>query len=122
MTTPTTPRLEVEFIDDFTIVEFLDDEISQVFGELDDVQAVGAQVDRIVDSIRPKRLVLDFSRVEFMASFMQAYLLNLQTRLKKAGGRLMLCGLTEQVAQSFRITRLCREFEIHPDRSTALKS
>ena len=120
MITPTTKRLSVEFVDDFTIVEFLDDVISQVFCETDDVQAIGGQLDHIVESFRPKRLLLDFSRVEFMASFMQAYLLGLKKRLEEAGGRLVLCGLTEHVAQSFRITRLDREFEIHPDQPSAL--
>ena len=120
MTTPTTRRLAVEFVDDITIIEFLDEEISQVFCESDDVQAIGGQLDQIVESVRPKRLLLDFSRVEYMATFMQAYLIGLKRRLEKAGGRLIICGFTEQVDQSFRITKLHELFEIHPGQVTAL--
>jgi anti-anti-sigma factor len=120
VTLPQADRLAIEFVEDFTIIEFLDEEISQVFCVSDDVQEIGSQIDQLVESLRPRRLLLDFARVEFMASFMQAYLLGLQKRLERAGGRLILCGLTDQVDQSFRITNLHRVFEILSNRNAAL--
>ena len=122
MTQPAAKRLTLEFVEDVTVIEFLDDVISQVFCESDDVQAIGDQLDHLVETVRAKRLLLDFSRVEFIASFMQAYLLGLKKRLEKLGGRLILCSMTEQVDQSFRITGLYRVFEIHPDQVSAFEA
>jgi anti-anti-sigma factor len=121
MTLPKAHRLAVDFVEDFTIIEFLDEEISQVFCVSDDVQEIGSQVDRLVESLRPKKLLLDFARVEFMASFMQAFVVGLKKRLERAGGRLVLCGMTDQVDQSFRITNLHRVFEVYLDRDEALE-
>jgi anti-anti-sigma factor len=113
-------RLAIEFIDEITIVRLLDKEIHQGFCEVDDVEAVSKQIDALVQSARPKLLLLDFSEVEFMASFMQGFLLELQKRLRRAGGRLKLCGLREYVELSFRITNLYQKFSIHPDERSAL--
>jgi anti-anti-sigma factor len=113
-------RLTVEFIDDITIVRLLDREIHQGFCEADDVEAISKQIDSLVQSARPKYLLLELSDVEFMASYMQAFLLDLQRKLRRTGARLKLCGMREHVEQSFRITNLYRMFAIHPDERSAL--
>jgi stage II sporulation protein AA (anti-sigma F factor antagonist) len=113
-------RLTIEFIDEITIVRLLDREIHQVFCGPDDVEAIGKQIESLIRSARPKHLLLDLSDVEFMASFMQASLLTLQKKLRRAGGRLKLCGMRGQVELSFRITGLSQMFAIHPDERSAL--
>jgi anti-anti-sigma factor len=113
-------RLTVEFIDEITIIRLLDREIHQVFCAQDDVEVVSNQIESIVRSARPKHLLLDFSEVEFMASFMQNFLLTLQRNLRRDGGRLKLCGMREHVEESFHITGLWRHFAIHPDERSAL--
>ena len=113
-------RLAIEFVDEITIVRLLDREIHQSFCEADDVEAIGQQINALVHSARPKYLLLDLSEVEFMASFMQAFLLELQKRLRRTGGRLKLSGLREYVELSFRLTGLYQLFAIHPDERSAL--
>jgi hypothetical protein len=71
-------RLSIEFVDEITIVRLLDKEIHQVFCEADDAEAVSKQIATLVRSARPRYLLLDLSEVEFMASFMQAFLIELQ--------------------------------------------
>jgi anti-anti-sigma factor len=115
-------RLCIEFVDEITIVRLLDREIHQVFCEADDAEAVSRQVDALVRSARPKYLLLDLSEVEFMATFMQAFLIELQSKLRRNGGRLKLCGLREYVELSFRITNLYQLFAIYPDERSALEA
>jgi anti-anti-sigma factor len=113
-------RFAVEFIDDITIVRLLDREIHQGFCVADDVEAICQQIEALIQSARPKYFLLDLSEVEFMASFMQAVLLDLQKKLRRHGGRLKICGMREHVEQSFRLTNLYRMFAVHPDERSAL--
>jgi anti-anti-sigma factor len=120
--TRTPPRLlKVDFVDDVTIVEFL--------GEVDGVDSFTAEGDRplwerlgMVECSEPRKLLLDLSRVEFANASFNAKMIWLLQRRKRAGGRLILCGLTEYVVEVFRITQLERVFEIHPDRAAALRA
>jgi anti-sigma B factor antagonist len=115
-------RLSIEFIDEITVIRLLDKEIHQVFCEVDDVEAVSQLIDSLVQKARPKLLLLDFSEVVFMASFMQAYLLGLQKRLRRRGGQLKMCAMKEQVEESFQITNLHRLFAIYPDEQSAIEA
>ena len=115
-------RLCIEFVDEITVIRLLDREIHQGFCELDDAEAVSRQIDDLVRSVRPKYLLLDLSEVEYMATFMQGFLIELQSRLRRSGGRLKLCGLREYVELSFRITNLYQLFAIYPDERSAFEA
>lgn len=122
MTGIKTHRFAVEVLDEVMIVRLLDQEIDQGFCVPDDVGAIGEELERLVDSSRPKALLVDFSEVEYIASMMQAMLLHVQKKLRKSGGQLRLCGLGKHVALSFRVTGLERMFAIHPDEQAALEA
>jgi len=120
MTGSKNQRLAVEILDEVMIVRLLDQEIGQGFCEPDDVGAIGEKLDRLVESSRPKAFLVDFSEVAYIASMMQAMLLQVQKKVRKSGGQLRLCGLGKHVALSFRVTGLDKMFAIHPDEQSAL--
>src|SRR4051794_39045468 len=56
--------------------------------------------------------VLDLSNLAYAGSSVLGLLVNLRQRIKQAGGRLVLCGLSETLLQTFRTCSLERLFVI----------
>jgi anti-anti-sigma factor len=82
-----------------------------------------------VDRSGARSVVLDFRRVTYVSSVAFRPLLSLHRKLKQAGGRLVLCGMNERVAEIFHVTRListsgtsAAPFESHPDAPAAVAS
>jgi len=76
-----------------------------------------------------RNVVLDFQNITFVSSVAFRPLLSLHRRLKEQGGRLILCGMTERVAEVFQVTRLvsttgasAAPFELQKDASAAIAS
>jgi anti-sigma B factor antagonist len=72
---------------------------------------------RLIDSVamRPgRRMVIDFSEVEYLASSVLAKLINLKKRLGRGGGRLGLQHVHPDLVEVFRVTRLDRVFDLEP--------
>jgi anti-anti-sigma factor len=72
-------------------------------------------------------VVLDFADITFVSSVAFRPLLSLHRKLKEQGGRLILCGMSERVAEVFHVTRLvCTSgssgapFELRPDVPSAI--
>jgi anti-anti-sigma factor len=114
-------RLQIEAVNGVTIVHFLDRVISQVFGESNDVEMLGEQLERVIRERRPCRLLLDFAGVEIMISTMQVVLYRLQRDLGDAGA-FKLCGMQESVARPFQITGMDKKFAIYSDVNAALNA
>src|SRR5262249_3807838 len=53
-----------------------------------------------------RHVVLDFERVVYVSSVAFRPLLSLHRKLKEKGGRLVLCGMKDRVAEVFHVTRL----------------
>jgi anti-anti-sigma factor len=53
-----------------------------------------------------KAVVLDFHEVTYLSSVAFRPLLSLHRKLKERGGRLVLCGMSERIAEVFHVTRL----------------
>ncbi len=56
--------------------------------------------------------VLDLSNLAYVGSSVLGLLVNLRQRIKQAGGRLVLCGVSENLMQTFRTCSLERLFVI----------
>lgn len=65
-------------------------------------------------------VVVDLSRVEFVASLALRLLLTQHKELRQRGGELRLSGLRPAVAEVFRKSRFDTLFKIYPDREAAL--
>lgn len=67
---------------------------------------------RRVSSQKPKKVVVDLSRVEYMNTPGLATLVEALQMAKKNNSRLVLCGLNDKVRAIFEIARLHKVFEI----------
>jgi anti-anti-sigma factor len=89
---------------------------------LDDkvIESFKAELYRLLVKSRARRVILDFSKVEYVSSTYIGPLISAQHRLMVRGRNLCICGLTEGVFEFFDIARLTRFFEIKPDLASAL--
>lgn len=68
-----------------------------------------------------KKVLIEFSRVEYIDSSGLATLIEMLQRLKKIGGRMRVCGMNQKVHNAFEITKLHKLFEVFDTQETALK-
>ena len=109
-------RLAVNEVGDVTVVRFRDQKI------LDDlnIQELGRELSRLVEVENRKRLLLNFSAVEFLSSAALGKLITLDKKVKAAGGTLKLSNIQPEIYEVFAITKLNRLFEIKDDEAEAL--
>ncbi len=69
-----------------------------------------------------RQVVLDFTPVKFMASAMLGKLVALQKKCDEFQAKLKLCGVSPDIMQVFKITKLNKVFDIQSDEATARKS
>jgi len=69
-----------------------------------------------------RKLLLDFSRVEFMSSAMMGQIMRLYKLCKKDKTRLKLCNICPNIMEAFKITGLTKLLEIHPDGPKAIEA
>ena len=92
---------------------------------LDDasIQQIGQQFRNLsLQAAAHRKLLLDFSRVEFMSSAMIGQIMKLHKQCKQDKIRLALCNICPNIMQVFKITGLTKVLEIHPDGAKALES
>jgi len=69
-----------------------------------------------------QQVILDFSPVKFMASSMLGKLVQLEKKCQEFKVKLKLCGVSPDILQVFKITKLNKVFDIQPDEPTARKA
>src|SRR5687767_2606939 len=99
-TQPRRRRLEVEDIGDVTVVKFTDRKIL----DEQNIQIIGEQLFGLVDDAGRKKLLLNFSNVEYLSSAALGKLITLNKKVQAAGGRLALCTIDPQIYEVFKIT------------------
>jgi anti-sigma B factor antagonist len=106
-------RLEVAEVGDVTIVRFNERKIL-------DAAAIEELGEELEDN--RKKLLLNFTGVEFLSSAALNKLIILDKKVKANGGRLKLCQVRPEIAEIFAITRLDRLFDIRDEEKTALEA
>lgn len=111
-------RLDIDAIGDVTIARFVDKKI------LDEtnIQIIGNQLFGLVEEDGRKRIVLDFSNVEYLSSAALGKLITLDKKVKAAGGKLRLCSIRPDIYEVFAITKLNQVFDIKEDQDQAVES
>ncbi len=71
---------------------------------------------------RARTVVLNFAGLEYMNSGGIGLLVTLLIRARRAGHRLLACGLSEHYRQIFELTRLNDAIGIYPDEAAALRA
>ena len=115
---PKRRRLETEIIGDVTVVNFTDKRI------LDDenIRIIGEQLFALIDDQGHKKLLLNFTNVEYLSSAALGKFITLNKKVSGAGGKLVLCGIDPTIYEVFEITRLNKLFNIQKDEQSALQS
>lgn len=81
--------------------------------------SVEEAVRRAVDS-GARRLIIDFSGVEYISSAGLRVFLVLAKRMRDLHGRLILCGMPEPVSQVFRLAGFMALFQVEASRAAAV--
>ena len=130
MATPA--RLLIHPIRDVTIVNFnettiLDTvQVEQIgeqlydLGEIGLAAELGEQLYDLVDKRDRKKLILDFSDVRLLSSSALGVLITLHGKAGKIKGRVILCGLRQELMKMFKITKLHKLFTFCDDEEQAL--
>jgi anti-sigma B factor antagonist len=111
-------RLEVEDINDVTVVNFTDKKIL----DEQNIQIIGEQLFSLVDELGRRKLVLNFSNVEYLSSAALGKFITLNKKVNAAGGRLVLCNIDPQIYEVFEITKLNKLFNIQKEEQAALQA
>lgn len=114
---PSQHWLRVEPIGEVAVIRFLQPRI------LDEeiINYIGAELLRLVDE-GCRRIVLDLSPVEAMATHMLGELLVVHKKVQAAGGRLAMCEFQPQLREVFDLLKLPQVFHVYDTEREALQS
>jgi len=112
-----TRKIDIEEVNDVTVARFTDKKIL----DESNIQIIGNQLFSLVDDDHRKKLVLDFSNVEYLSSAALGKLITLDKKVKAAAGELRLCAIRKDILEVFKITRLDKLFKIKDTRDKALE-
>ncbi len=111
-------RLQVSEVGDVTVVRFVDRKI------LDEasIQELGQELFQLVEVEKRTKLVLNFSKVDFLSSAALGKLLMLEKKIRVRKGKLKLTNIRPEIYEVFAITKLNKLFEIVDDEAKALEA
>ncbi len=111
-------QLEVHDDGEIAVVSFIDREIFDEYI----IQKIGEDLFSLVDELGKKKVLLNFSDVEYMSSLALGKFLTLQHKLKNTGGKLGMCCIEDEVYETFELTKMNRLFDIQKEEQTALEA
>lgn len=86
------------------------------------IEQVEKELADAIDASTEKRIVLDFSKVQFMSSSMLGKLVKVNKQCKSFKIKLKLCSVSPDILEVFKITRLDKLFDIEADAEAARKA
>ena len=112
------PHLLTSIEGDIAVVSFLE---TRILDE-SNVQAIGKELDELVEKKFILKMILDFSKVSHLSSAVIGKIIALYKKLSAEKGQIKLCGLNPVIREVFKVTQIDKMIEIHTDMATALKS
>ena len=115
---PAHRRVQVNQVGEVTVVRFVDRKI------LDEanIQEMGLEMFHLVEEDHRKKLLLNFSSVEFLSSAALGKLITLEKKVRAHSGKLKLSNIRPEIYEVFAITKLNKLFDIRNDEADALAS
>ncbi len=113
---PTPRRLETNESAAITVVRFKDQKII----DPEAIQELGQELFDLIDKDDRRKLVLNFSRVEFLSSAALGKLITFEKKAKRAGAELILTDISPEIFPVFAITNLDKLFQIKDREADAL--
>ena len=111
------PGIVVQKMWDVTVVDFQEAKILEV----QQLDAIGQELFRLVDDLDRRKIILDFSRVQFLASAAIGLVMNLHRKITAVKGTLVLCGLRKELMKVFEIMKLTKVLQFAANEGDALK-
>ncbi len=111
-------RLEISQGGDVTVVRFRDRRIANSL----DIDALGKELYRLVEEGKHKRLILDFSDVDYLSSALIGKLISLNTKVRAGKGSVKLCSVRPEIFEIFHTCKLDRILSISKDLADASPS
>jgi len=112
---PGAARLLIHPFRDVTVVNFQDGSILDTA----QVEAIGEELYDLVNKGR-KKIVLDFTKVQFLSSSALGVLIMLRKKAAAIKGEVAICGLRKELMKVFEITNLTKMFAFAANEETAL--
>jgi anti-sigma B factor antagonist len=112
------PKISVDSVGSVVVVTLLLEKIL----EQSDILALQNSIMPLIEKEPAIKLVIDFSKVEFLSSSVLGLLIRISKNIYEAGGKLRLCCISPKIEEIFKITRLDKVFQISTDKDTALLS
>ncbi|MFN9369290.1 MAG: STAS domain-containing protein [Planctomycetia bacterium] len=109
-------RIDVSKVGDVTIVKFHDKKILDEAG----IQELGAELFAVVEQDNRRRIVLNFTNVDFLSSAALGKLITLDRKAKAHQGRLKLSNIRPEILEVFQITKLNKVFDIRGEEAEAV--
>jgi anti-sigma B factor antagonist len=109
-------RLQVSQVGDVTVVRFNDHKIIEDLN----IQELGQELFQLVEAENCRKLLLNFSSVDFLSSAALGKLITLDKKVRAASGVLKLSNIRPEIYEVFTITKLNRLFDIKDDEADAL--
>jgi len=114
MSTPR--RIKINESGQVTVVTFVD---SKIIDE-QEILELGQELYDLVEQEGRKRIVLNFSDVEFLSSAALGKLIGFEKRAKQNSAELILTNIRPEIYEVFAITKLTKLFNIKDDETDAL--
>ncbi len=77
-----------------------------------DIQSLEETINPIIEENDPLRMVIDFSKVEYLSSSVLGLLIRVNNIIKERGGSMCLCNISSRIYGIFKITRLDKVFHV----------
>lgn len=103
---------------DVTVVQFLEPRILDPGA----INALGKELQDLLDAVNPIKVVLNFQHVDFMVSSFLGEVIALHDEVAKRKGSMRLCCVKSQIVEILRLTKLDVLFSIYPDQASAVRS
>lgn len=111
-------RIEKEDVGDVCVVKFLERRII----DEQNIQLIGDQLFELVDVDGKRKLLLNFSNVDYLSSAALGKLITLHKKIRGVNGQLRLCNIKPEIYEVFEITKLNKVFQIHDDEESSLEA
>jgi anti-sigma B factor antagonist len=111
-------RIDVSKVADVSVVRFRDKKILDENGILE----LGAELFGLIEQDNRKKILLNFSGVEFLSSAALGKLITLDRKVKTHKGRLKMSNIRPEILDVFQITKLNKVFDIRGDEAEAISA
>jgi len=86
------------------------------------LEEIGKDLIDLINKSTEERVILDFRNVQFMSSSMLGKLVLVQKKCREFKAQLKMCGISPDIREVFKITKLDKLFDIENDEASARKA